>query len=126
MSLIDISVSGLIAVVSVAIAIQYIIKSDVINVKAEQIIEDFMQRATTDEEFIKKIYSVGAIFAQGAVAGSGINPRGGKFKITDLISQIAGRFLGDMFQRKDPGASGAPVTDIEPTNRPLKIDRWNQ
>ena len=45
------------------------------------------------EEGQKLIYSLGALAAQGAKAGFGLNQRGGKFGFKEMIIGVAGKWL---------------------------------
>lgn len=98
MSLIELfatsTVSVFLGLVSGAVMVRYILKGDMVNAKFAELIEDFMNNLANDVEQQKRIYQIGAIFAQGAVAGSGLKTAGGKFKMNDLFGQIAGQFLG--------------------------------
>lgn len=60
------------------------------------------------EQCAKIVYQMGAIAAQGAKSGFGINKQPGKFSLEGLIGQIAGRFIEQKFMptqtQPEPGS----------------------
>lgn len=51
------------------------------------------------EQAAKLLYQVGGVIASGAKSGFGLNPRGGKFKIEDIIGQLIGKYAEGAIQK---------------------------
>jgi hypothetical protein len=83
----SIGLSALITGLTVFISGWVMFKIGENHIKNEVI--DFM----SSEEGQKFIYGLGALAAQGAKAGFGLNQRGGKFGFKELIMGIAGKWL---------------------------------
>jgi hypothetical protein len=87
MSLVDIGVNALITGLTVFLSGYVMFKIAKNNVKEE--IFEFLG----SEEGQKLIYGLGALAAQGAKAGFGLNQRGGKFGFKEMIIGVAGKWL---------------------------------
>lgn len=57
-------------------------------------IDEITDAVMTDENLQKKIYAIGALLGKGVIDGTGLQKRGGKFGMQDLIMGIAAKFLG--------------------------------
>jgi len=72
----------------------------VVYVKAKEYVEDFkftvieeVKSYVQTEEFAKLLYQVGGLIGNGAKSGFGLQKRGGKMGLQDLIMGIAGNYL---------------------------------
>jgi hypothetical protein len=73
------------------------------------------------EEGQKMIFTVGAIFANGAKSGFGMQKGAGKFSLTGLIGNVAGEYLQRIFgggQGQEAQGQGQ-MTVIPPDNKKL-------
>jgi len=113
------SISGLFGIISMILGIIIIkktVKNMIFDVADELINEQIDIRKADVEKWInsetgqKAFYSVGALIGNGAKAGIGLNTRGGKFKIEDIIAQIAGSFIENRFPMKNNGDVSAPTS----------------
>ncbi len=101
-------ISGLIVGASLLIGLYSIIKSNILNIKILEILSDFLDDVSRNEEMAKKLYMVGAILGNGVVSGTGIQKKGGKFGIQDLIVQALGSWLNKSSNEMPaPGESNA-------------------
>ena len=74
------------------------------------------------EEGQKMIFTVGAIFANGAKSGFGMQKGAGKFSLTGLIGNVAGEYLQRMFGGLGGGQGQegqGQMTVIPPDNKKL-------
>lgn len=87
MDIIELCISSLITGLTVFFSGYVMFKIAKNNVKEE--IFEFLG----SEEGQKLIYGLGALAAQGAKAGFGLNQRGGKFGFKEMIIGVAGKWL---------------------------------
>ena len=52
-----------------------------------------LEKWVNSEVAQKALYSLGGMIGSGAMAGSGLQPKGGKMKFPDLIMQLASTFI---------------------------------
>lgn len=85
---------GAIICLVIAILVYWLAKSnkisDIITISIENVIRDVSE----DVELQKKLYQLGGIMGNGVKSGLGLQTRGGKFKIEDLLMGLASKFLG--------------------------------
>lgn len=74
-----------------AVATVFIIKT---MFKPIDLMEDLVDFAVNDTEMQKKLFLLGVLLGNGIKSGIGLNPRGGKFKMEDLIGMALAQFLG--------------------------------
>ena len=79
---------------TVAMLVYWLIKSHKVEDIITNSIENVIRDATEDVELQKKIYQLGGLIGNGVKSGIGIQTRGGKFKIEDLLMGLASKFLG--------------------------------
>jgi hypothetical protein len=65
-------------------------------------IEDISDEIMTNKELQAKIYTIGAILGNGIRQGIGINTKGGKFKMEDIVGQVIGNVAGRIFGQQPP------------------------
>ena len=65
------------------------ISDDAILDKIDFITDEIMK----NEDLEKKVYSIGALLGSGIAQGTGLQKKGGKFGIQDLVMQVAGQWL---------------------------------
>jgi hypothetical protein len=58
--------------------------------KILEIVEDISDEIMTNKELQGKLYTVGAILGNGVRQGIGINTKGGKFKLDNIIGEVVG------------------------------------
>jgi hypothetical protein len=117
-------ISVFLGFLSGALGAYAILKTKILNDKVSEFLEDFTDRLSNDEEYQKRIYTIGGIFAQGAIAGSGLTPKTGKFKFNDLIGQLASQFLGKIFTgNPNQSVPEKPGEWIEPKQKEV-IKQW--
>jgi len=97
-TVLDISLSAVMSLIS-ALIVYFLLEK-----KAEKTIEKYKKELKIEAESWlnsdngqKAIYSIGAIIGNGAKAGFGISTRGGKFKLENLVSEIAGKWIQERF-----------------------------
>lgn len=80
--------------------------------KIENVIIDSMEtlvkEISNDPELQKNVYAMGALLGNGAKGGLGLNMRGGKFKLEDIIIGALGQFLGGNKQESSNNSSALP------------------
>lgn len=88
--------SILIAIPSVLFYIRKLLNNAIPDMIAEQKAElkAEIEQWFNSEKGQKTLYLLGALIAQGAKDSLPIIGKGGKFKWTDLVAQIAGKYLG--------------------------------
>lgn len=62
--------------------------------KVTETVFEIIDNVTADEEFQKRLYTLGVIVGSGAMKGTGFQKGSGKFSISDLIGKAAASFLG--------------------------------
>lgn len=75
----------------------YVVAKQMINEQKEKLKDEFLDYLHS-EEGSKLIYSIGALIGNGAKAGIGIQSRGGKMTLQDLIMGIAANFIQGKMQ----------------------------
>jgi len=97
-TVLDISLSAVMSLIS-ALIVYFLLEK-----KAEKTIEKYKNQLKNEaEQWLnsdngqKAIYSIGAIIGNGAKAGLGINARSGKFKIENLVGEIASKWIQERF-----------------------------
>lgn len=79
-----------ISVLCGAVATYVIIKKLVNPIDLTEEIVNFI---VSDEEMQKKLVLIGALIGNGIKTGIGLNPKSGKYKFEDLISQVLASFF---------------------------------
>lgn len=91
--MIEYVISGFIAGLTVSISIYVLLKSSVLDMKIEQMFNDFISEMTENEELQKKLYTIGGIIGSGASSGLGLQKKNGKMGWTDLLMSFLPSFL---------------------------------
>jgi hypothetical protein len=87
-------VSGAITGLIVLIGAYYVVKTGKIEEIVMDSVENLLSDVGNNESLQKSIYTIGALIGNGVKSGVGLQKRGGKMSLTDLIVQsVAGRFL---------------------------------
>ena len=81
---------------------------------SEDILENMLEKAVTDENMQKKVYMIGALLGKGIVDGTGLQKKGGKFGLQELIMQIAGQWLAGKGVGATTGQEQKPLISLNP------------
>lgn len=87
---------------SLVIGAVWLIKSDWIDNKIQQVLTDFAETAVNDPEVQKNLYIIGGIVAKGAKDGFGLKSSGGKLRFQDILMQLVAGYAGNMMQGQAP------------------------
>jgi hypothetical protein len=72
----------------------YVVAKRMLNTdKILEIFDEILTEIKDDTEMQKKVFAVGILLGQGIKTGVGLNPKSGKFKFEDLLTQGAAMFL---------------------------------
>jgi len=95
MELLNSLVSGAIAGLIVVIGLYLTLRSNILDDKMTITFENILEDIQNEEKIQKNLYVIGALIGNGLKSGIGIQKKGGKMSLTDIIVQaIAGKFLG--------------------------------
>lgn len=88
--------NGAIAGIIVVAGIYLTLRSHKLEEIVTNSIENLLEDVGNNESLQKNLYTVGALIGNGVKSGVGLQKRGGKMSITDLVIQaLAGKFLGE-------------------------------
>lgn len=92
--IVPIVASGVIGALSGVLGSYVVLKisfsNDTLLEKAEILLEDIAK----NEAILKNVYQIGGVLGSGIAQGTGLQRKGGKFGMQDLIMSIVGRFMG--------------------------------
>jgi len=81
---------------------------DAILDKIDLITDEVMK----NEEMQKKVYSIGALIGSGIASGAGLQKKGGKFSLQDLVMQVAGQWIQGHIKQGPARAQDEPLPDL--------------
>lgn len=88
----------------------------------EGILENIILDLSTDEELQKSLYYIGGMIGNGAKTGMGLQPtRGGKFKLTDFLLEMAGEYMKGNLTAPAP----TPHNPTPPPRQDIKTQKLN-
>lgn len=94
MSIVEAATTGIIAGLLILIGFYIALRSGKLEEILVNTINICLEDFTNDEKLQKSLYTVGVLIGNGVKAGVGLQKRGGKMSLTDLIVQsVAGKFL---------------------------------
>ena len=77
-------------------------KTGCLNAKIQEIVYESVSEVAENEDLQKKVYVIGALLGNGIKHGIGMNVKGGKFKISDIVSEGVGAFMRHIFSKVTP------------------------
>jgi hypothetical protein len=84
----------------------YVVAKRMINTdKILEIFDEILTTVKEDTETQKKVFALGVLLGQGIKTGVGLNPKTGKFKFEDLLTQGAAMFLQQYLNKSQPQQS---------------------
>ena len=87
------ALSGAIAGLTVSIPLYFMFRKINFQDIFVNAIEDFFEDVSKDEKLRQNVYSLGVLLGNGAKSGVGLQRRGGKFGLQDLILQGIGAYM---------------------------------
>ena len=86
------------------------ISDEAILDKIDLITDEIMK----NDELQKKVYAIGALLGSGIAQGTGLQKKGGKFGLQELIMQIAGQWLAGKGVGTTTGQEQKPLISLNP------------
>jgi len=76
-----------------------------------QVITDEIMKNT---EMQQKMYAIGSLIGSGIASGTGLQKKGGKFGLQELIMQIAGQWIGQKMGVAGESGERKPLISLNP------------
>lgn len=91
------ALNGVIASICLLVGLYIMLKTGLFSSEMDKLINNFLVKAQNDTELQKRLFAIGGIIGQGIKTGAGINAKGGKFKIENLLGEVAGKWIEQTF-----------------------------